>query len=413
MRYVDDTSATIWVETADAAVVTVTGGRAGSPRPAPSARTATTTRWWRSPGSSPARTTAYTVDVDGASGSGRRRREGAAFPPSVIATLEPGKPLRMAFGSCRVSVGHDEAGNTPFGVDALRAYALRMAGLTDRAADEDERWPDLVLFLGDQVYADETSEAMQEFIALAGATRRAAGRGAEGLRGVRPPLPARLERPGEPLAALDAAERDDLRRPRHPRRLEHQLVVAPRDGGHRRGGTTGSSAGLASYWVYQHLGNLGPDERAEDALWQRIASYDGDGELDITAALDELADRADQEPESYRWSFARDFDTQARLVVVDSRAARVLEPDAPLDPRRRRDGLARRADARRLRPPADRHLAAVPAGAGAAPRRGVQRGARRRAPGASGRRGSARRPARPPTSSTGRRSRRASGRSPR
>ena len=31
----------------------------------------------------------------------------------------------------------------------------------------------------------------------------------------------------------------------------------------------------------------------------------------------------------------RDFDAQARLVVVDSRAARVLEPDAALDARRR------------------------------------------------------------------------------
>ncbi len=85
--------------------------------------------------------------------------------------------------------------------------------------------------------------------------------------------------------------------------------------------------GLASYWVYQHLGNLGPADRAADPLWQRIATYDGADELDITTELDELADRADQEPESYRWSFARDFDTQARLIVVDSRAARVLDPD--------------------------------------------------------------------------------------
>ena len=73
--------------------------------------------------------------------------------------------------------------------------------------------------------------------------RRAAGGGDQGLRGVRPPLPDRLERPGQPLAALDAAERDDLRRPRHPRRLEHQLDVAPADGGEARGGTTASSAG--------------------------------------------------------------------------------------------------------------------------------------------------------------------------
>ena len=58
-----------------------------------------------------------------------------------------------------------------------------------------------------------------------------------------------------------------------------------------------------------------------------IVEHAGDDELDITEALDDLADRADQEPTSYRWSYSRDFDDQARLVVVDSRAARVLEPD--------------------------------------------------------------------------------------
>ena len=41
----------------------------------------------------------------------------------------------------------------------MRAYALRMA-----AGEDDVRWPDFVLFLGDQVYADETSSEMEEFI---------------------------------------------------------------------------------------------------------------------------------------------------------------------------------------------------------------------------------------------------------
>src|SRR3712207_8224486 len=31
-------------------------------------------------------------------------------------------------------------------------------------------------------------------------------------------------------------------------------------------------AGLGSYWVYQHLGNLGADDRAQDHLWQRVAA---------------------------------------------------------------------------------------------------------------------------------------------
>ncbi|HSE54726.1 MAG TPA: hypothetical protein VLB03_03295, partial [Nocardioidaceae bacterium] len=83
--------------------------------------------------------------------------------------------------------------------------------------------------------------------------------------------------------------------------------------------------GLGSYWVYQHLGNLGPQERAEDELWQRVVDGAGEDEVDLTEALDAFADRVDQKPETYRWSYARDID-DVRLVVVDSRAARVLEP---------------------------------------------------------------------------------------
>ena len=86
-------------------------------------------------------------------------------------------------------------------------------------------------------------------------------------------------------------------------------------------------AGLASYWVYQHLGNMTPAERAEDEIWQRDRRRTtATDELDASAMLDAFAERADQQPETYRWSYARDFGDQARLVVIDSRAARVLDP---------------------------------------------------------------------------------------
>ena len=86
-------------------------------------------------------------------------------------------------------------------------------------------------------------------------------------------------------------------------------------------------SGLASYWVYQHLGNLTPEERAADEVWQKIAAHEGTEEYDATELLRDLAERADQEPTSYRWSYCRDFGDQARLLVVDSRAARVLDPE--------------------------------------------------------------------------------------
>ena len=168
--------------------------------------------------------------------------------------------------------------------------------------------------------------------------------------------------------------------------------------------------GLASYWIYQHLGNLSPDERAEDEIWKQIVTaWDaGDGEPDVGDLLDALAERADEYPETYRWSYARDIGS-TRLIVVDSRAARVLKPEERLDPRRRRDGLARRPAARWIRPRAHRDVAAVPAVARPAPR--SRRGTRRSRPvrGASGGRWSARRSGRTSTWSTGRRSRTVSG----
>ena len=86
--------------------------------------------------------------------------------------------------------------------------------------------------------------------------------------------------------------------------------------------------GLATYWIYQHLGNLSPSERAEDEVWQQIESAwaSSDAEPDLSDVLDALAERADEHPETYRWSFARDIGS-TRLIVVDSRAARVLKPD--------------------------------------------------------------------------------------
>ena len=56
------------------------------------------------------------------------------------------------------TVPHDAQGNASNGVDALRSLGLALA-------DGTEEWPDLVAFLGDQVYADSTSAAMREFIA--------------------------------------------------------------------------------------------------------------------------------------------------------------------------------------------------------------------------------------------------------
>jgi hypothetical protein len=238
----------------------------------------------------------------------------------------------MAFGSCRTSVSHDAEGNKTHGVDSLRAYALRMAGVTDGShpddpdPDDEVRWPDLVLFLGDQVYADETSAEMRAFIEARRDTDEEPGEELKDYQEY-----AELYR----LAWTDPANRwllstipsamifddHDIRDDWNTSQKWKQEMEAT-GWWHER-----IVSGLGSYWVYQHLGNLSPADRAADPVWQRIVAAEGSGEYDASALLDEMADRADQESQSYRWSFAREYGEQARLIVLDSRAARVLDPD--------------------------------------------------------------------------------------
>ena len=315
MRYVDETSAGIWVETSGSATVSVHAGD----------------RSWRHrtfkahghhyalvevDGLEPGSLTPYSVEVDGVE---VWPSPDSPFPPSVIATLKPGKPLRLAYGSCRTSVPHDEEGNRTHGVDALRALALRVAH------DDDAAWPDMVVFLGDQVYADETSDQMQEFIADRRDIDEPPGEELKDyeeyahlywLAWTDPAIRWLLSTLPSAMIFDDHDIRDDWNTS-----LAWKQKMDATTWWHQR-----LMSGLASYWVYQHLGNLSHDERAEDALWQRIQAYDGAGELDLTADLDRLVERADADPESYRWSFTRDV-AGTRLIVLDTRAARVLDPE--------------------------------------------------------------------------------------
>src|SRR6478736_1421338 len=145
LRHVDSTTATIWVETESASTVTVEAGDRHA-----TARTFAVHGHHYAlvelTGLAPGSRTPYAVRVDDETVWPSSDPAFAEFPPSVIATLDPGKPLRMAFGSCRVSVDHDAAGTKKFGVDAMRAYALYMAGITENDSDDpEERWPDLAL----------------------------------------------------------------------------------------------------------------------------------------------------------------------------------------------------------------------------------------------------------------------------
>ena len=325
LRYVGETSATVWVQTAHQARVTV---RAFD-------------RSWEAPtfsahghhyalvvldGLEPGASSEYEVDVDGTTAWPPQGpcvdALTASLPPSRITALRRSEPTRMAFGSCRTSVPHDAEGNKSNGVDALRAYAFHLTR-TDPA-----EWPHLVVFLGDQVYADETSEEMREFIASRRSLEEPPGEELKDYeeyahlyrlawtdplnRWLLSTLPSAMIFDDHDIRD-DWNTSQDWHREMNAKPWWHERIVG----------------GLSSYWVYQHVGNLSPEDLARDEVWQLISEYAASGaagELDLTEVLDSLAARVDAQPETYRWSYARDLG-ESRLVVVDSRAARLLTPD--------------------------------------------------------------------------------------
>lgn len=79
---------------------------------------------------------------------------------------------------------------------------------------------------------------------------------------------------------------------------------------------------FTSYWLFQHLGNLSPAELEADQLFRQVRAFRGDA----MPLLREAARAWMATTDGSRWSFSRDLGT-ARLVVIDSRAGRVLEPE--------------------------------------------------------------------------------------
>lgn len=199
-------------------------------------------------------------------------------------------------------------------MDVLRSYARVMVDV-----DEAEL-PALLLLLGDQVYADEPPPQIVELIS----SRREPG-----------------EEPAEEIA--DFAEYAELYRQAWSEpALRWLLSTLPTamifdDHDLRDDWNTSAAwqeamraqrwwrrrvvAGLGAYWVYQHLGNLSPEETSGDPVLAVVRAAGGDaGEV-----LDEFAWNADADPDEYRWSYARDYG-RVRIVVLDSRCARVLTP---------------------------------------------------------------------------------------
>ncbi|MFJ8541993.1 alkaline phosphatase D family protein [Streptomyces sp. NPDC093586] len=317
LRYNDGSSATVWAETSRPCTAEVrcadgAGGRARTFQIAGHHYVLVPVS-----GLTPGTATEYEVLLDGAR---VWPPPDSRFPPPVIATPAGDDGLRVAFGSCRWAAP-PAGGKDPVGPDALDTLAARVA------ADPRGARPDVLLLLGDQVYADEVSDETRRWIA-----------------GRRDPA----EPPGEQVADYEEYTRlyDESWSDPEVRWLlstvpscmvfdDHDVIddwntsaawvadMRATDWWRER-----ILSGLMSYWVYQHLGNLSPAELSADPLYAAVrATPDG------TDALRDFAARADADPAAVRWSYRRDFG-RVRLVMVDSRAARVLDEDrrSMLDP---------------------------------------------------------------------------------
>jgi hypothetical protein len=314
LRRVVGTSATVWVETTAAATVRVEveGGGSGSAKTfsAYGHHYALIVVSGLVPGTrSPYRVLVNDRELWPAPGS--------AYPPSEISTrpAEDGDdPVRLIFGSCREGTPSSSARHLP--PDALDAYARRL--MTDPSTR-----PDLIVLLGDQVYADNTSAKVKRFLKH----RRAAGQ----------------QGPADQVVTFDEYTKLYLESWRDPeiRWLfatvpsvmifdDHELIDDWNTSESWRADMAAEpwwseriAGGLASYWVYQHLGNLSPDELAADPLYQKVSTAE-----DATVLLHDFGRTVDTaDVNRYRWSYALDLG-RTRLVMLDNRCNRVLTPGA-------------------------------------------------------------------------------------
>ena len=260
----------------------------------------------------------YTVELDG---NQVWPPADSQFPPSRFRTYPKHEPLRVAFGSCRVAAPNEppytlkkEEDDQGRGVDALRALAVRM-----RQIDPDQ-WPDLLLLLGDQVYADECSPKTKEFIESRRDTSEEPGPIALGFEEY---TSLYRESWGEPiirwlLSTVSTAMIFDDHDVHDDWNTSKAWVDEARA---TDWWDEHVVAALMSYWLYQHIGNLSPDEHEEDGLLKRLHEAEDGGPI-----LREFAFKADREVEGTRWSYYRDLG-DSRLVVIDSRCGRVLDED--------------------------------------------------------------------------------------
>ncbi|MFZ2174169.1 MAG: alkaline phosphatase D family protein [Rhodococcus sp. (in: high G+C Gram-positive bacteria)] len=306
LRHVGRCDATVWVETSEACTVEVLG---------------CTERTWTVAGHhyalviveglGPGSRTEYEVSLDGH----RVWPLPDAPAPSTIRTLADDGTLVLTFGSCRFATKSATENIRHLDVDALDAYSRRMM------TQSPESWPDALLLLGDQVYADELSDDIAKRVGEVHDVDEPPGAQVRNFEEYTwlyaeswsdPEVRWLLSTVPTSMIFDDHDVTDDWNTSQSWREeleasswWEERIVGA-----------------LSSYWVYQHLGNLAPAQLAENELYQRVRKDGGD----VEPLLREFASAADEEADGAKgmqWSYRRDLGP-ARLLVIDSRCGRVL-----------------------------------------------------------------------------------------
>ena len=311
LRHVGERDATVWVETDVSCEVEVLAHRARTFHVA-GHHYALVAIAGLAPGSS----REYGVALDG---ERRWPDPGSSLPASRIRTLDPERGVSVAFGSCRAAAPHER----PYvlrraehrlgrGVDALQALARRMR------EQPPQEWPSLLLMLGDQVYADDASPQTRAFIRSRRSTREPPGEEVADFEEY-----TRLYRESwsEPeirwlLSTVPSAMIFD----------DHEVIddwnisaAWKREMRTRPWWEERIAGAFMSYWLYQHLGNLSPQDLGNDQLYGRVRAVEDGGPL-----LREFALTADRTTAGSRWSYRRQLG-RSRLVVIDSRAGRQFE----------------------------------------------------------------------------------------
>ena len=244
---------------------------------------------------------------------------GSPFPPSLIRTPGDGEAVKLVFGSCRISASHEppysmshEQDELGLGADALYAMAMRLRG------ESAEELPHALLLLGDQVYAHKPSQSTLEFIRSRRDTSEPPG---EEVADFEEYTRLYWDSWKEPairwlLSTVPSAMIFDDHEVSDDRNISKSWLEETRTHPWWNARIIGAHA---SYWVYQHLGNLSLEELAASKLFERVRSSG-----DAWPLLREFAYRVHRTPGGTRWSYHRDFG-RVRLIMMDSRGGRVLE----------------------------------------------------------------------------------------